>query len=152
MASPVLCLIQIRVDSDTPSFAAITCVAPGVRFSDFAIFLTPVLAFAMAFICRTSSLVHSRRMIFFLVLAIVAPVLWTGLVPCGSELATVQEALGLFTAQAREAHATRVAICWRRGMRIGAEWIGELHQGHVVMLAIENSKLDARQKTICRGC
>jgi hypothetical protein len=38
------------------------------------------LAFAMAFICRTSSLVHSRRMIF-LVLAIVAPVLWTGLVP-----------------------------------------------------------------------
>jgi hypothetical protein len=74
MASPILYLIQILVDSDTPSFAAITCVAPGVRFSDFAIFLTPVLAFAMAFICRTSSLVHSRRMIF-LVLAIVAPVL-----------------------------------------------------------------------------
>jgi len=80
MASPILYLIQILVDSDTPSFAAITCVAPGVRFSDFAIFLTPVLAFAMAFICRTSSLVHSRRMIF-LVLAIVAPVLWTGLIP-----------------------------------------------------------------------
>ena len=75
MASPVLCLIQIRVDSDTPSFAAITCVAPGVRFSDLAIFVTPALAFAMALICRTSSLVHSRRMIF-LVLAIVAPVLW----------------------------------------------------------------------------
>jgi len=81
MASPILYLIQILVDSDTPSFAAITCVAPGVRFSDFAIFLTPVLAFAMAFICRTSSLVHSRRMIFLVVLAIVAPVLWTGLVP-----------------------------------------------------------------------
>ena len=80
MASPILYLIQILVDSDTPSFAAITCVAPGVRFSDLAIFVTPALAFAMAFICRTSSLVHSRRMIF-LVLAIVAPVLWTGLVP-----------------------------------------------------------------------
>ena len=89
MTSPVLYLLQIRVDSDTPSFAAITCVALGVRFSDLAIFVTPALALAIAFICRTSSLVHSRRTIF-LVLAIVAPVLWTGLVPRDSDLATVQ--------------------------------------------------------------
>jgi hypothetical protein len=75
VASPCLCLLQIRVDSDTPSLAAITCVAPGVRFSDFAIFMTPALALAIAFICRTSSLVHSRRTIFFLVLAISAPVI-----------------------------------------------------------------------------
>jgi hypothetical protein len=74
VASPALCLLQIRVDNDTPSFAAITCVAPGVRFSDLAIFVTPALALAIVFICRTSSLVHSRRTIF-LVLAIVTPVL-----------------------------------------------------------------------------
>jgi hypothetical protein len=53
MASPILYLLQIRVDSDTPSFAAITCVAPAVRFSDLAIFVTPALALAIAFICRT---------------------------------------------------------------------------------------------------
>ena len=66
MASPVLCLIQIRVDRDTPSFAAITCVAPGVRLSDFAIFLTPVLAFAMAFILLWLGLmwILYRRKIF----------------------------------------------------------------------------------------
>ena len=73
VASPALCLLQIRVDNDTPSFAAITCVAPGVRFSDLAIFVTPALALAIVFICRTSSLVHSRRAIF-LVLTIVTPV------------------------------------------------------------------------------
>jgi hypothetical protein len=73
VASPALRLLQIRVDNDTPSFAAITCVAPGVRFSDLAIFVTPALALAIVFICRTSSLVHSRRAIF-LVLTIVTPV------------------------------------------------------------------------------
>ena len=51
-----------------------TDVAPGVRFSDFDIFLTPALAFAIDFIWRTSSLVHSRRTIF-LALAIPTPVL-----------------------------------------------------------------------------
>jgi hypothetical protein len=51
-----------------------TEVAPGVRFSDFDIFLTPALAFAIDFIWRTSSLVHSRRTIF-LALAILTPVL-----------------------------------------------------------------------------
>ena len=50
-----------------------TEVAPGVLFSDFDIFPTPALAFAIVFICRTSSLVHSRRTIF-LALAIFAPV------------------------------------------------------------------------------
>jgi len=72
---PESALLQSRVDSDTPSLAAITCVAPGVRFNDFAILMTPALAFAIAFICRISSFVHSRRTILFLVLAISAPVI-----------------------------------------------------------------------------
>jgi len=55
---------QARIDSDTPSFVAIAAVAPGVLFSDLDIFLTPTLAFAIVFICRTSSLVHSRRTTF----------------------------------------------------------------------------------------
>src|SRR3982074_2111655 len=50
-----------------------TEAAAGVLFSDFDIFPTPALAFAIVFICRTSSLVHSRRTIF-LALAIFAPV------------------------------------------------------------------------------
>ena len=64
---------QARIDSETPSFVAIAAVAPGVLFSDLDIFLTPALAFAIVFICRTSSFVHSRRTIF-LALAILAPV------------------------------------------------------------------------------
>jgi hypothetical protein len=63
---------QARVDKDTPSFVAMAEVAPGVRLSAFAIFWTPALAFAIDFICRTSSLVHARRTIF-LALAIFAP-------------------------------------------------------------------------------
>jgi len=90
VVSPALCLLQIRVDNDTPSFAAFTCVAPGVRFSDLAIFVTPALALAIVFICRISSLLHSRRAIF-LVLAIVTPIFWTGLVSRGSESATVKD-------------------------------------------------------------
>jgi hypothetical protein len=35
-----------RVSSDTPSFAAFTPVAPGVRFNALAIFLTPIFCFA----------------------------------------------------------------------------------------------------------
>jgi hypothetical protein len=54
---------QSRIESDTPSFAAITVVAPGVRFKALAIFFVPALAFAMVFICRTSSFVHARRTI-----------------------------------------------------------------------------------------
>ncbi len=35
-----------RVSSDTPSFAAFTPVARGVRFNALAIFLTPIFCFA----------------------------------------------------------------------------------------------------------
>ncbi len=48
-----------------PSFAAITLVAPGVRFKAFDIFFTPDFAFANVFIFRTSSFVQARRIIFF---------------------------------------------------------------------------------------
>jgi hypothetical protein len=60
------------IDNETPSFEAIAVVAAGVRLSDFAILVTPAFAFAIVFNCRTSSLVHSRRIIF-LALAIFAP-------------------------------------------------------------------------------
>jgi hypothetical protein len=49
-------------------------VAPGVLLSAFAILLTPAFDFAIVFICRTSSFVHARRIIF-LALAIFAPFL-----------------------------------------------------------------------------
>ena len=54
-----------RIDNDTPSFAAITLVAPGVRFSAFAILVTPDLALAIVFIVLISSFVHARRTTFF---------------------------------------------------------------------------------------
>ena len=71
---------QARIDSETPSFVAIAAVAPGVLFSDLDIFLTPALSFAILLNCFTSALVHSRRTIFFLALAILAPVFDSG--PC----------------------------------------------------------------------
>jgi hypothetical protein len=49
------------VDRETPNFAAVTVVAPGVRFKALAIFATPAFALAIVFICRTSSFVHARR-------------------------------------------------------------------------------------------
>jgi hypothetical protein len=49
---------------DTPRFAAIVVVAPGVRFNALAIFLTPFLSFAINFNVRTSSLVQARRTTF----------------------------------------------------------------------------------------
>jgi hypothetical protein len=52
------------MDNETPNFAAITPVAPGVRFSALAILVTPDLAFAIVFIVRTSSFVHARRTTF----------------------------------------------------------------------------------------
>jgi hypothetical protein len=55
---------QARVDNETPSFAAITVVAPGVRFNAFAILATPDFAFAIVFIVRTSFFVHARRTTF----------------------------------------------------------------------------------------
>jgi hypothetical protein len=54
-----------RVSNDTPSENAFCCVAPGVRFSDFAILATGVFWRASVFNSRTSSLVHSRRFAFF---------------------------------------------------------------------------------------
>jgi hypothetical protein len=42
-----------------------TLVAPGVLFSDFAIFVTPALAFAIDFKLRKSSFDHARRTCFF---------------------------------------------------------------------------------------
>jgi hypothetical protein len=64
---------QVRVESETPSFAAITVMAPGVRFNAFAILATADLAFAIVFIVRTSSLVHARRTTF-LALTILTPI------------------------------------------------------------------------------
>ena len=55
---------QSRIDRDTPSLAAITVVAPGVRFNAFAIFVTPSFAFAIVFIWRFSPAVHLRRTLF----------------------------------------------------------------------------------------
>jgi hypothetical protein len=54
-----------RVLSDTPSFAAITLVAPGERFKALAILVTPCLSFAIVFNVRTSSFNHARRTSFF---------------------------------------------------------------------------------------
>ncbi len=51
--------------NDIPSFAALTVVAPGVRFRALAILATPFLSFAMDFNRRRSSLVHVRRITFF---------------------------------------------------------------------------------------
>jgi hypothetical protein len=68
-----------RVSSDTPSFAAFTPVAPGVRFNALAIFLTPILCFASDFNSRTSFLVHSRlTTVCFAFLAMSAPVVEPG--------------------------------------------------------------------------
>jgi hypothetical protein len=58
---------QPRILSDIPRLAAMTLVAPGVLFNDFAILVTPALAFAIVFNVRKSSLVHERRTnVFFL--------------------------------------------------------------------------------------
>jgi len=56
-----------------PSFAAITVVAPGVRFKTFEILATPDFAFAIVFICLKSVFVHGRRSSFF-ALAIFSPI------------------------------------------------------------------------------
>jgi hypothetical protein len=69
---PVAFKFQARVDSETPSFAAMTLVAPEVRFNALAIFVTPDFALAIVFIVLTSSFVHARRTTFF-AFAIPAP-------------------------------------------------------------------------------
>ena len=54
-----------RVLRDTPSFAAITVVAPTVRFNALAILAAPFLSFAIVFNVRISSFDHARRTTFF---------------------------------------------------------------------------------------
>ena len=56
--------IAYRIDSETPSDAALTAVAAVVRLSDFAMRVVPAFALAMALSVRTSSFVHTRRVIF----------------------------------------------------------------------------------------
>jgi hypothetical protein len=63
---------------DTPRFAAITPVAPGVRLKALAILVTPALAFAIDFNKRISSFVHARLIAFFFFIPV--PFLRTGLV------------------------------------------------------------------------
>jgi hypothetical protein len=55
-----------RILKETPSFAAITLVAPGERLNAFEIFFTPTLVFASDFNSRTSDAVHVRLTVFFL--------------------------------------------------------------------------------------
>lgn len=54
-----------RVLSESPRRNAFAAVAPGVRFSVFEIFLTPAFCFATVLSVFTSSRVHSRRTVFF---------------------------------------------------------------------------------------
>ena len=71
---------QVRIDSDIPCFAAITLVAPSVRFSFFAILATPCLSLAIDFINRRSSFDHASLTIFFFFFAnLIAPFLGSGL-------------------------------------------------------------------------
>jgi hypothetical protein len=51
---------------ETPRFAAIAVVAPGVRFNALAILATPFFSLAIVFNVRTSSFDHARRTTFFL--------------------------------------------------------------------------------------
>jgi hypothetical protein len=55
--------------NEMPRFAAITLVAPTVRFSALAILLAPFLSFAIVFNNRTSFLVQRRKATFFFLLA-----------------------------------------------------------------------------------
>jgi hypothetical protein len=72
MANKALIIHQPRVSSDTPSWCALTAVAPIVRFNAFEIFVTPVFFLASDFSSRTSDEVQARRTIFFF-LAISVP-------------------------------------------------------------------------------
>jgi hypothetical protein len=55
--------------SETPSLAAMTAVAPGVRLSFFDILVTPTLDLAKDFISLISSLVQARRTTAFFLVA-----------------------------------------------------------------------------------
>jgi hypothetical protein len=77
---PQLFSHQVRIDSDILCFAAITLVAPGVRFSFLAILATPCLSLAIDFIKRRSSFDHASLTIFFFFFAnLIAPFLRSGL-------------------------------------------------------------------------
>lgn len=67
LRQPVINIHQ-RVDNDTPSCAAFTVVAAGVRLRDFDILVTPAFALAIALSVRTSSLVQERLAAFALLL------------------------------------------------------------------------------------
>ena len=58
--------IHPRVSSETPSWCALTAVAPIVRFKAFAIFAAPTFFLASDFNSRTSDEVQARLTIFFL--------------------------------------------------------------------------------------
>src|ERR1700727_1709782 len=74
--------------SETPQICALTVVAPGVRFRGLAVLTTPAFCLANVLSWRTSSFVHSRRLvaafpfffvfiilvIFFVCLAMLAPI------------------------------------------------------------------------------
>src|ERR1700677_1217941 len=66
---------QPRMDSEIPSWWALTVVAPIVRFNAFEIFATPTFFLASDFISRSSDEVHARRVAFFLV-GILSSLLW----------------------------------------------------------------------------
>jgi hypothetical protein len=53
------------VSSDTPSWCALTAIAPAVRFNSFAIRATPAFFFASDFSSRTSDDVHARLTVAF---------------------------------------------------------------------------------------
>ena len=66
--------IHPRILKDIPSFAAITVVAPGVRFNALAILVVPFFSFAIDLSKRLSAGVQARRITsFFFFLAIFAP-------------------------------------------------------------------------------
>jgi hypothetical protein len=66
-AKPACMQPQPRILNEIPCFAAMTVVAPGVRFKALAIFLTPRLSFAIDFNNFKSSLVQRRiTFLFFL--------------------------------------------------------------------------------------
>jgi hypothetical protein len=68
-------IVHPLVSSDTPSWCALTAVAPTVRFNALEILATPTFFFASDFNSRTSLGVHARLTDFFF-LAMTAPLFW----------------------------------------------------------------------------
>ena len=64
------------MDSEIPSWCALTAVAPIVRFNAFEIFATPTLFLASDFISRSSDEVHARRTIAFFLAGILSSLFW----------------------------------------------------------------------------